>query len=356
VSAYISASELRLHGWQYPIELWYLGEEEMDGKLSMAFSSLGVTCVNTKQFLSGSPMRCFGGWESKIFSVLQSRLEEILFLDADCVPVANPAPLFSLNDYGHTGAIFWPDLERHRHDSNQARWPVFGVPYRDVPEWETGQFLVNKAQCWKSLLLSHFYNSNSDYYYQFVRGDKDCCHMAWLKTGQPFSLMPDTEAREWGLRQYGPSGGLLFQHRTLAKFRFANPQRYPDFENEERCLSHIERLRSLWPGFDPAWKSQREEDTISVKKLAGEYLYAPSGGLPQTLTLLPDGSVEPGEQIPWTAWRPSIRSANHDITLQSEDGWNCLASAAGDYYAGHWPMEWDTPFLLFRRSKPQSSP
>lgn len=350
VSAFVTASELREQGWLDPVEVWHLGREEMNDGLRQAFRTLDVTCVDAREYLAKSPMKCFGGWESKVFAVLESRFREVLCLDADSTPVRNPGALFESRGYADTGALFWPDLERYRHDAGQPRWEVFGVSYRDVPEWETGQFLVDKQRCWRALQLTWHYNANSDYYYRFVHGDKDCFHLAWLRCGASFSLMPPAEPREWGLRQFDPDGNLLFQHRTLAKFRFEQTASCPDFENEARCLEHIRNLRRQWEGFPPLRLTGDAAMEAGVRRFQGNYIYAPMDGIPATLVLLEDGAVVSlSGAVPWTAWRPLAEEGGFSgVSLHAADGWHGPARWNGVCLAGHWPMPWLGSFVMMR--------
>ena len=110
----------------------------------------------------------------------------VLLLDADNFAAVDPQYLFDTPEYRETGAIFWPDIGRIVRAS--PAWSVFGVPYRDEPEFETGQILVDKAKCWKALCLTKYYNDYSDFYYQYVYGDKETFHFAFHRVGQPYAM------------------------------------------------------------------------------------------------------------------------------------------------------------------------
>src|SRR4029453_2174085 len=101
---------------------------------------------------------------------------------ADNVPVRNPEYLFDAEPYRQRGAVFWPDYGRLA--PTRAIWRICGVPYRDEPEFESGQILLNKRRCWRALQLTMHMNEHSDFYYNYVYGDKETFHMAWPMVGQ----------------------------------------------------------------------------------------------------------------------------------------------------------------------------
>jgi hypothetical protein len=92
------------------------------------------------------PARILRGWELKPYAILHSRFKDVLLLDADNVPVVNPAFLSPHRSFappgpssGRTASMgsFAADLEHG------------GVPYREEPEFETGQIVVDKQRCWR---------------------------------------------------------------------------------------------------------------------------------------------------------------------------------------------------------------
>ena len=64
-----------------------------------------------------------------------------LWLDADQVPVQNPEFLFDTPEFVATGAVFWPDYGRF--PAEHPMWRLTGVPYRDEPEVQAGEILVD---------------------------------------------------------------------------------------------------------------------------------------------------------------------------------------------------------------------
>src|SRR5688500_11724176 len=161
----------RVLGCTLPVQLWYLGPDEMSPAMLALLRPLGVECVDALAVRRRHPVRRLGGWECKPFAIIHSPFREVLWLDADNTPLVDPSFLFSEPEYARTGAIFWPDL--YRLARGHAIWEICRVPWRDEPELESGQIVLDKARCWKALQLTMHLNEWSDVYYQYVYGDKE---------------------------------------------------------------------------------------------------------------------------------------------------------------------------------------
>src|SRR6185369_10635441 len=130
---------------------------------------LGVECVDALKVREQHPVRLLKGWELKPFAILYCPFQEVLFLDADNVPVVNPEFLFYSQPYLETGAIFWPDYGQLK--KTQPIWDSCRLERPAGPEFESGQIVVDKGRCWKALRLALWFNENSDFYYQHLHGD-----------------------------------------------------------------------------------------------------------------------------------------------------------------------------------------
>jgi hypothetical protein len=211
-------------------------------------SPLGVTVVDAYKVRAKNPARVLGGWELKPYSIIHSKFREIIFLDADNVPVANPEYLLYDPDYLAKGSIFWPDFGRLQ--PTRKIWEICEVAYRDEPEFETGQIIVDKQTCWKELNLTMHLNEYSDFYYKHIHGDKDTFHMAWRMLKKEYAMpsrgidrLPKT------MCQHNMQGVRIFQHRNLAKWQlFEDNLHIPGFLYHTECLSFLDKLRELWTG------------------------------------------------------------------------------------------------------------
>jgi hypothetical protein len=243
--AWVCIRMLRHLGCTLPVELWQLRATEGDPRLVDALLELNVRCVSAAEVRRQHPVRFLAGYELKPYAVLHSAFDELIYLDADNVPVREPSYLFSAPQYADTGAVFWPDFGRLGPDA--AIWRVCGVPYRDEPEFESGQMLIDKRKCWRPLNLTVHMNGHSDFYYRYVHGDKDTFHFAWRMLGREYSMVPHPiHALSGTMCQHDFEGRRLFQHRNVPKWTVRNDNpRVDGFAYEDECLGFLEELSTL---------------------------------------------------------------------------------------------------------------
>lgn len=246
-SVYINIRMLREHGCSLPVELWHRTNEVPEAVRHLLHCE-GVILkdASDKSLMTGVPK---SGWELKSYSIVHSSFEEVLYLDADNMPVKDPTYLFETKEYLSTGAVFWPDYGRLACDD--PIWSVCGVDYQDEPEFESGQILVNKSKCWKALNLAHWYNENSAFFYKHFMGDKETFHLAFRFLKQPYAMTSHGifNLSDAVMCQHDFDGQRLFQHRNRAKWKmFGENRTIPGFKGEKRCLKHLKKLRQNWDG------------------------------------------------------------------------------------------------------------
>lgn len=247
---------LRHFGCTLPIELWHRGPREMTDQMKALLEPYDVVFCDSFAVAREFPVRRLDGWELKPYAILNSRFEEVLYIDADNVVVRNPQFLFDNALYKETGALFWQDLPNKLLDQSYLKdsaWDLMDLPFREEPQFESGQLLIDKRRCWRPLQLTLHLNEHSDYYYTAFFGDKDTFHLAWRKVEQEYGLNPHPPGvlgANTVLVQFDPEGKRLFQHRCNAKWTITerNP-RIPGFLYEEECLALLHELPS---NFEPA--------------------------------------------------------------------------------------------------------
>ena len=193
--AWVCISMLRKLGCRLPIELWHRGPREMTDAMRALVAPFGVVCVDAYQVARAHPVRRLDGWELKPYAIVYSRFAEVLYLDADNMPVVDPEFLFSSGPYRATGAIFWPDRYAgpgtgKRIELAREAWEICRVPYRVEAELEAGQMVIDKRRSWLPLQITLHLNAESDFYYQYFYGDKDTFHLAWRRAGIDYALAP----------------------------------------------------------------------------------------------------------------------------------------------------------------------
>lgn len=241
-----------------PIQVWYLGPDELTPAMRRLPERFGVELVDAFAVRREHPMRRLGPWECKAYAALRSPFRHVILLDADNVPLIDPATLLAAPEYAETGTIFWPDNHMHLPDS--PVWNLFDVPYREELEVESGQVVIDTARCWAPLSLAVHYNAWSDVYYRYIYGDKETFHFAWRRLDQPWAMpegrphsvyfdkvTPHGRKRMTAaLEQRDFQGNIIFHHRTGAKWTI-------DGENvstgrpalDDACLDALAELRTL---------------------------------------------------------------------------------------------------------------
>ena len=257
---------LRNFGCTLPIELWHRGPREMTDEMKALLEPYGVVCRDSFAVAREFPVRRLDGWELKPYAIVNSRFAEVLYIDADNVVVRNPEFLFDTSLYIETGSLFWQDLPNKLLDQSYLKdsaWELMDLPFRDEPQFESGQLLIDKRRCWRPLQLTLHLNEHSDYYYTAFFGDKDTFHLAWRKVEQEYGLNPHPPGvlgANTVLVQFDPDGKRLFQHRCNAKWTIAERNvRVPGFLYEEECLALLQELPAK---FEPAPFTATEQTAI----------------------------------------------------------------------------------------------
>lgn len=290
--AWVLINRLRDLGCRLPIQVWYLGEKERDDEWIDFVRPLGVECIDAHALMKRLPHPNLGGWQLKVYAVLHSPFRDVLFLDADNVPVRDPTFLFDSPEYRAAGALFWPDLEITRTPPDSPRWQVFGVPYRHEHEFESGQLVIDKERCWRPLMLCNWYNERSHFFYRIVYGDKDTFRFAWRRLDQPYA-MPAKPAELIPLTfcQHDFAGQRLFQHRVQEKWSLVGNSRVPGFRDESECLAHVEELRRRWNPLNRCMPPLSASVRRKMEGLAGSAMFERVGRSRWRVTLLAHGAV-----------------------------------------------------------------
>lgn len=249
-NAWVCINMLRWLGCSLPIEVWYLGRKEMDSTMEALLKPFGVQCVDALRMRRKHSARVIRGWGLKPYAILHSRFREVLFLDADNVPVVNPEFLFETPQFRETGAIFWPDYDQPKKNENALIWKSCGLRHPNEREFESGQIVVDKQRCWAALRLALWFNENSDFYYQYLYGDKETFHLAFQKMRKSYSLVPHPiHGLEGTMCQHDFQGRRIFQHRNTDKWDLLRAnKRILDFWFEEECRDSLQALQKQWHG------------------------------------------------------------------------------------------------------------
>eukprot|EP00842_Homolaphlyctis_polyrhiza_P004623 jgi/Hompol1/5161/HPOL_004188-RA len=202
-----AATVVRKLGSKLPIELFYVGDEDLPKQYRDKLEQIdGLKTVDLKQFMD-TKGPSINGWAVKPFSMLFSSFQEIIFLDADALFFQPPEVLFDWNIYKQTGSVFFMDrtlfgggdsagrdffLKMVPEPSRYAQ--TTGRLFRKLSqhEGESGVIVWNKKRNLHAVLLTCVMNSepHRKHVYKAYHGDKESYWIAHEALQMPYSWAP----------------------------------------------------------------------------------------------------------------------------------------------------------------------
>jgi len=296
ICAYVLIRQLRQLGCRLPVQLYYLGREELDHAMEQLVTRLGgVECVDLVSIVGNEPRR-LGGWEAKVWAIMHCPFREVLFLDADNNPVTDPSYLFECREFRDVGAVLWPDLTNQwGYDITTEAFTLVGldVPGRtrkpdhnkpsDYRPVESGQILVDKSRVWNALNVTRHLNDHSDFWFGEPRGerfwyfygDKSTFFLGFEGTKTAYAMPRDCEwfgsTDAGGFRQFDFEGRPVLEHRCqpTTKIRLRSEPRTDGMTNGPLMAAACAELRSAWGGVLWAWDHQSAADFEVARSLCG---------------------------------------------------------------------------------------
>ncbi len=341
----------QVHHCRLPVEIWYLGEADLSPELRAAFDRFDVEFVDAGRDLRVSGRRPENGWELKACAVALSRFAEVVWLDADLLPLIDPTTLFEDPHYHSAGALFWPDI-RSVNRFNPI-WSIAGTAPPDGPEYESGMVVLDKSRHWPELQLALHFNQQSDFYYRYLLGDKDTYQLAWRLRDAPRALpaqlpevahgvYPDDrlgQPRLVGLWQHDFAGERIALHQTdtrlVAWGRSPNVSGFPYGTERDAALAE---LRNIWNGDlgrRPAHQlnGAAPTDIETIRRFA----YLRPGIEWRDLELLPGGRIGEGARQMERFWRIEEGDGDPRLILSGRMRETCLLRLQAD---GRWQGAW----------------
>ncbi|RHY78825.1 hypothetical protein DYB38_007554 [Aphanomyces astaci] len=197
-----------------PIEMWYRSDELSPHNNTVMASMLALPAVYLREIRD--PIAT--GFYVKPYVIFFSQFEQLLFLDADNVPLKDPSFLFNTPEFQATGAVFWPDFWHPQNTifnvhAKSFVWTLLDLPFIDMFEQESGQLVVDRSRCERALHKLMFYalhriepqppikypilqhgptlpvDPNIIAALVLLWGDKDLFRLAWLSTNTSFHMV-----------------------------------------------------------------------------------------------------------------------------------------------------------------------
>lgn len=373
-SAFIALTRLRELGCRLPVRVCYLGRPEFDHAMEAALRPLDVDCVDLTAAAGTTPRR-MGGWEAKVWAIMTAPWREVLYLDADTVPLVDLSELFEQPGYVTAGAMLWPDLPNQwGTDITEAAFRVAGLevpgrtrmPTHDKPSdyrpTESGQILVDKVRVWDALMLTRHVCDHSEFWFGspaghrfwYVYGDKSAFYLGFNATKTPYAMPRDCE---WfgdktggGFRQFDLGGRPVIEHRCqpTTKVRYRTQPETHGLTHPAQFLAAWFALRANWCGELWGWATQGEEDTAAARTMIGT-AWLPFG-LPfrERVELQDQGRIRRAPRYRWRvvhdAGQPFLAVADNTnlvAFLGRDDKGNWCDHSRGHFLAPAPPANWD---------------
>ena len=127
-------------------------------------------------------------------------------------------------------------------------WKLTNIEYRPTKQLEAGQICIDRDRYWNELCLANWMNNHSNFYYNFIYGDKDTFNFSCLKLNKKYTLSPrpinvtSSQIHIWFNQE------KLFQH-------FAGREKYnieksrsnwSDIIDKELHMHFYEQLKNKW--------------------------------------------------------------------------------------------------------------
>ncbi|KAL4918041.1 mannosyltransferase putative-domain-containing protein [Aspergillus aurantiobrunneus] len=194
----ISLRMLRRTGSELPVEVFLANDDEYEPFIcDVVLPSLNARCVVLSHILDATPKVIdIQKYQFKLFAMLFSSFDEILFLDADSFPLLQPESLFTNEPFRSRNMVTWPDfwastVSSYYYEIASQPAPTPGIRPRQSSE--SGEILLSKKSHTKTLLLSTYYNLwGPSYYYALLsqgatgEGDKETFVAAAIAVNEPY--------------------------------------------------------------------------------------------------------------------------------------------------------------------------
>ncbi len=341
----------QIHRCRLPVEIWYLGDDDLAPPLRAEFERFDVTFVDASRDERLSGQRPANGWELKASAIVLSRFAEVLWLDADLIPLIDPTALFDDPHYHWTGALFWPDIRRVNRFN--PIWTIAGTTPTDGPEFETGIVVLDKRRHWPELQLTLHFNRQSSFYYRYLIGEKDTFQIAWRLRDAPRALpahhpeiahgsYPGEAADQpelVGLWQHNFAGTRIALHQTdLCLVAWGRNPNVPDDPYTAERDEALAELRRIWNGDfgerpAPRLNGAAPTDVATIRHFA----YLRPSIERRDLELLPDGQIGYGARAVERFWRVEDDGGSPRLILSSRARDTCVLQLQDD---GRWRGNW----------------
>ncbi|KAE8307815.1 mannosyltransferase putative-domain-containing protein [Aspergillus transmontanensis] len=249
---------LRRTGSTLPVEVYMKDASEYEKKIcDNVLPDMGARCLILSDVVGKDVIQHY---QLKVFAVLFSSFEEVVWMDADCFPMDKPEILLNHEPFTSTGLVTWPDfwassVSPAYYNISQQPMP----PMTERQSSETGIFLVSKKTHYLTLLLAAYYNYyGPSHYFRLLsqgapgEGDKETFLQAATAVGEPFYAVSERVQALGHQKPDGLSGSAMAQSDPIGDHALTSQGKWrvqdPSVDKPPRVFF----IHANYPKFNPA--------------------------------------------------------------------------------------------------------
>ena len=248
---------LRRTGSTLPVEVYMKDSTEYEKEIcDKVLPELNARCLVLSDVVGKGSI---AHYQLKIFAVLFSSFEEIIWVDADCFPLYQPETLLDAEPFKSTGLVTWPDYWE------SAVSPLyFKISRQPVPlmiarqSSETGVFLVSKKNHHLTLMLSAYYNYyGPSHYFRLLsqgapgEGDKETFIQAASAVGELFYTVSEKVAPIGHPLPGDISGSAMVQTDPIEDFALTSQGKWRVQDPTVAKAPRVFFIHAHYPKFNP---------------------------------------------------------------------------------------------------------
>ncbi|OJJ50645.1 hypothetical protein ASPZODRAFT_57436 [Penicilliopsis zonata CBS 506.65] len=256
---------LRRTGSTLPVELFVKDESEYEKKIcEEVLPSLNARCLVLSDILNNQRDSSveIAHYQIKIFAVLFSSFEKVIWIDSDCFPLHDPAELLTADPFASTGLVTFPDFW-----ASTASPLYFNISRQELPPMslrassETGVFLISKRSHFRTLLLAAYYNYYGPSYYFMLlsqgapgEGDKETFIHAASAMNEKFYTVsePVKPIGHPKTTQDKISGSAMVQSDPVADYKLTSQNKWRVKDSSVAKAPRAFFIHAHYPKFNPA--------------------------------------------------------------------------------------------------------
>ena len=331
----VSLRMLRRSGTSLPMEVFLADENEYEQEIcDRVLPTLNARCVVLSKVLTAVPHSIeIDHYQYKVFAMLFSSFEDILFLDSDAWPIRDAEQLFTSEPFISAGMVTWPDFW-----ASSASPFFYKISGQEVPKMnlrqstESGELLLAKRTHSKSLLLATYYNYYGKQYYPLFsqgapgEGDKETFVAAASALGEPFYQTSEPVRPIGHSRQSDEkfTGTAMVQYDPIEDHRLTSQDMWRVKDEKAAKAPRPFFLHCNFPRYNPVDVFDHPEHT---KAQNGSYQRTWTGGESILESFDYDIEKDMWEEVRWV-------SCELEHSFKSMKGVDSICAKATAYYEG----------------------